>query len=105
MGNRKSAPNMISIAAISSKRFQQSCNDQPKAPAIIEQESKWLLTERDVTFLCTQTGQYKYLFFVSLIQIDIWYEQAWRLAQICVKLDVRKQVTSHRALERIQRVL
>jgi len=58
MGNRKSAPNMMGIAAIGAKRFRQSTHPLGSD----EEENKWILTERDTAFLVSQTGKYKYLF-------------------------------------------
>ena len=55
MGNRKSSPTMMSIAAITSK-LQQNINPSESD----KQEHKWILAERDINFLVSQTGKYKY---------------------------------------------
>jgi hypothetical protein len=68
MGNRKSAPNMIGIAAISSKRSVQSVNLFRNVSVTDEQAKKWILAERDIDFLHTQTGKYKYLFCPNFIK-------------------------------------
>jgi hypothetical protein len=62
MGNKKSSPNMIGIAAICSKRSQQSVNPYKNPSESEEQQNKYILAERDIAFLSSQTGKYKYLF-------------------------------------------
>jgi hypothetical protein len=74
MGNKKSSPNMIGIAAISSKRSRQSVNTHKNRSDSDEEQNKWNLTERDITFLCSQTGKYKYLFHDNFIKLyEQWY--------------------------------
>jgi NACalpha-BTF3-like transcription factor len=60
MGNRKSSPNMMGIAAITSKLSQQNVNPHRNAFESDEQQNKWTLSERDIAFLVSQTGKHKY---------------------------------------------
>jgi hypothetical protein len=53
---------MIVIAAICSKRSQQSVNPYKNPSESEEQQNKYILAERDIAFLSSQTGKYKYLF-------------------------------------------
>jgi len=62
MGNKKSSPNMIGIGAICGKRSQQSVNTYKNPSELEEQQNRYILAERDIAFLSSQTGKYKYLF-------------------------------------------
>ena len=49
-------PTMTGIAAISSKRSQRSVSPYINPAGDGESQSKWILSERDISFLCSQTG-------------------------------------------------
>jgi hypothetical protein len=53
---------MIGIGAICGKRSQQSVNTYKNPSELEEQQNKYILAERDIAFLSSQTGKYKYLF-------------------------------------------
>jgi len=57
MGNRKSSPTMIGLAAVNSKSAPHSFGIYPNVIISDQRRSKWTLTERDITFLISQTGK------------------------------------------------
>jgi hypothetical protein len=58
MGNTKSTSNIVEIAVSSKRRrSQQSVSEPIKLPAVIEQPKRLELSERDIAFLCSQTGK------------------------------------------------
>jgi len=67
MGNIKSTPHIAGNTAVNRRRSQQSINQSIKLPAVIEQPKRWDLSERDIAFLCSQTGKYKEIFKKNLI--------------------------------------
>lgn len=60
MGNRKSSTNINGISGFNSKRFQENMEALRNPPESNEHQKKWILTDRDVAFLVTQTGTYQY---------------------------------------------
>ncbi len=76
MGNRKSAPNMFGIAALGNQWSPQSVNKHTNPSESDEQRNKWNLSERDIAFLVSQTGKYKYLFYANLIKLGVLQEQS-----------------------------
>ncbi len=59
MGNTKSTSNIVEIAASSKRHRSQSSMSEPvKLPVVIQQPKRLELSERDIAFLCSQTGKY-----------------------------------------------
>jgi len=59
MGNTKSTSNIVEIAASSKRQRAQSSVSEPvKLPVVIQQPKRLELSERDIAFLCSQTGKY-----------------------------------------------
>jgi hypothetical protein len=60
MGNTKSTSNIVDIAVSSKRRRSQQSVSEPiiKLPVVIEQPKRLELSERDIAFLCSQTGKY-----------------------------------------------
>ncbi|CAF3428632.1 unnamed protein product [Rotaria sp. Silwood1] len=56
MGNAKCTPTMEDMTAIHRKRSQQNINEPTKLSAIKREQKRVELSERDIAFLCSQTG-------------------------------------------------
>lgn len=60
MGNTKSAPHTVQVAATKSRRCsRQNINKSRISSAVNEQQHQTNLSERDITFLSKQTGTLK----------------------------------------------
>ncbi|CAF2719028.1 unnamed protein product [Rotaria sp. Silwood2] len=68
MGNTKSSSNKIGTVTINQKRPQQSENKYRNLSESDDQDIKWALSERDIKFLCSQTG-------LSQDEIRTWHEK------------------------------
>lgn len=82
MGNKKSLPAMTGIAAISSKRSQRSVSPYVDTTANDEQAKKWALTERDISFLSSQTGKFQYLSICTPVRCDPFRRRAEHAALV-----------------------
>lgn len=58
MGNRKSATTAVGISGLNTKRFQENMEALRSPLESDEQRKKWVLNERDIAFLMSQTGNY-----------------------------------------------
>ena len=58
MGNRKSSTTVVGISGLNTKRFQENMEALRTPLESNEQRKKWVLNERDVAFLISQTGNY-----------------------------------------------
>lgn len=65
MGNAKSSSSVVGISPMSQKRSVQPLSTSTNPPEVDQQQSKWTISERDVAFLRSQTGKYRYFFKVD----------------------------------------
>ena len=64
MGNAKCS-NVVGVANTDGKRTRQSVSTNKSSHGSDAQQTKWILSERDITFLSSQTGKYKCLSYVD----------------------------------------
>jgi hypothetical protein len=62
MGNRTSSRKISSFIPINNRQPHQNVHIHENPLKSVEQQNKWILSERDIAFLVSQTGKYKYLF-------------------------------------------
>lgn len=65
MGNRKSSTTVIGISGLNTKRFQENMEAIRNPSEVDQQKKKWVLNERDIAFLMSQTGNYLHDLFLG----------------------------------------
>ncbi|CAF3447431.1 unnamed protein product [Rotaria socialis] len=56
MGNTNQASNKVGVSTVAKKRTQQGGNPSINPTKVDDKAAKWVLSERDIKFLCSQTG-------------------------------------------------
>lgn len=56
MGNTKSSSNKVGVSGMEKKNTAKDTKINRTGSTIDDNAAKWMLAERDIQFLCTQTG-------------------------------------------------
>ena len=72
MGNVKSMSNKMQSTTDNRKQLQAHIVEPVKLPEIVnEQEKQWKMSERDIAFLCSQTGKSSLLILLCSVHISV----------------------------------